>query len=79
METQDLTIDEAMQDILAALNDAHAQLVPEGFKSVTEIWDASGRKITRKQMSNNLNIATEKSLMEKLLIGKYVYYRVKKK
>jgi hypothetical protein len=77
MANEDLTVDEAMQDILAALNDLHNPVIPEGYKSIDEIMQASGSKLSRKQMTSNLNETVNKGLMDKQIIGRYAYYKAK--
>lgn len=78
MAAQDLTVDEAMQDILAALANVYIPVAPEGYKSIEEVYEASDKRLSKKQLGNNLNLAVDKGLMEKKRVGRRVYYKAKK-
>lgn len=78
MADETLTVDQAMEDILAALSEVMPQPVPKGYKTVDEIMAMQSISITRKSLLNYLDRAVENNLMEKFKSGKLVYYRAKK-
>lgn len=78
MADETLTVDEAMEDILAALSEVMPQPVPEGYKTIDEIMAASGVTMQRKTFLQYLERCVELGSMEKFKTGRYVYYRAKK-
>ena len=74
MDTEDLTLDEAMQDILAAFD---LREVPEGYKTAREVWEASGRKMTQKYFSARLDTLAGDGKMDKITIRNICYYKAK--
>lgn len=78
MADKTLTVDEAMEDILAALSEVMPQPVPERYRTVDEIMAMQAIPITRKMLLTYLDRAVENNLMEKFKSGKLVYYRAKK-